>query len=314
MKQEILDACIAKRMKCTEGARLVSMHPKSFSRLKARYQREGMSVLVGQKPGPKRGQPVVNRTTRVREEQIIWFALDHPELGPVPLADALHEQHSITIHPTTIWRILKRYDLRYGVNYQRIKQPPQLYCLDQPGLELQFDACYPYGRARKLASFDAIDDCSRLVYGHCYERETIVNAIRFVHDLIARVPFTIQRLRVDNRYGKSFKKYCETNLGIEVIVNEPYHPQQNGKIERFHKTLKREFYLRYTSFHDSMEMINYRLGQWLEYYNYQRKHTGYGMHRMTPAQKIAATMLEASAIQYVFYPHKVTGTLQQYSF
>ena len=48
---------------------------------------------------------------------------------------------------------------------------------------------------------------------------------------IKNAPFRIQRIRVDNRYGKKFKEYCES-LGIEVVENEPYCPQQNGKIER----------------------------------------------------------------------------------
>jgi hypothetical protein len=46
------------------------------------------------------------------------------------------------------------------------------------------DACFPFGRSRKIASFDAIDDCSRHVYARIYEREDDNSAIDFVKHLI----------------------------------------------------------------------------------------------------------------------------------
>lgn len=129
---------------------------------------------------------------------------------------------------------------------------------------------------------------------------------------MARAPFRVQRLRVDNRYGRRFKEYCETILGVEVIENDPYTPKQNGKIERFHKTLKREFYWRHCGFTDSLEAMNYKYRLWLSHYNTDRPHSGYGMHGLTPAQKLTRTLLHSTANIMIAYPQKVTGTLQQY--
>ncbi|MFH1822217.1 MAG: integrase core domain-containing protein [Patescibacteria group bacterium] len=173
------------------------------------------------------------------------------------------------------------------------------------------DGCYPFGRSRQIVGFDAIDDCSRWVFGKLYTRETAENAIDFVKHLVKSVPFKIQRIRVDNRYGKEFREYCES-IGIEVIENEPYSPEQNGKIERFHKTLKREFFWKYCSYHDSIETMQYKYNQWQNYYNTRRRHGGYGMNRMTPQQKIASTLF--LSLNNINYPQKVTLTLQQYIF
>jgi len=308
MKKRILDACISRQMKCIDGAKLLKMHSKSFSRLKRKYELDGEDALVPKKTGPKRFRPQ-NRTPDDVAAIVCRLALNRPDLGPVPLADMLLDTHGIKLNQTTIWRILKREKIRYTFEYKRWKQDPKFYCLDTPGIELQMDGCYPFGRSRKLVCFDAIDDCSRWVYGKMYERETTENAINFVKRLIDSVPFRIQRIRVDNRYGQKFVDFC-VSIGIEVIENDPYSPEQNGKIERFHKTIKREFFWKYCSFSNSSEIIQMKLGCWLNYYNTHRRHGGFGMNRMTPQQKITATLFES--LNNITYPQKVTLTLQQY--
>lgn len=313
MKKQVIERCEAKTMRWKDGAVLLSMHPKSLSRLKHRYRIEGEGALVGKKPGPKSWQRPYNKTPEVWEETIERMAIDCPQLGPIPLAEKFYDEHGIQCDSATIWRILKRRQVRYTTTYRRWKQEPTLYCLETPGEELQLDACYPYGKARTIVSFDAVDDCSRFVWGQCYTRETTENAIRFVRILLAHVPFKVSRLRVDNRYGKRFTEYCLRRWGIEVIVNDPYSPEQNGKIERFHKTLKREFFWRQCVWNEPLSLINYKYVQWLGQYNYYRRHGGFGMYRLTPAQKIALTLTNAMANNVIAYPHKVTGTLQQYT-
>lgn len=297
-------------MRWKDGARLLKMHPKSLSRLKKRYEESGECVLIGRKPGPRYGTPD-NKTPPEIEELVEEVALKELNLGPVPLADKLFDEYGVKLNGTTVWRILQRRGVRYTTEYKRWKQEPQLYCLERPGQELQMDACYPYGRARKVVSFDAIDDCSRWVLGKAYEgEETAKRACEFVSELVKRAPFPIERIRVDNRYGKVLKEYCKT-VGIEVVTNDAYSPEQNGKIERFHKTLKRDFFWKVCHFTESVEEINYKYSLWLGQYNYNRRHGGFGMNRKTPAQKILFTWLNTLSQDD---SKKVTGSLQQYIF
>jgi len=311
MKKEILDRCIDKKLLCKEGAKILHMHPKSFSRLKWRYIREGEQALVPKKTGPKQFTPK-NRTPDHIEKMVAVLATANAHLGPEPLADILLDEYDVKLHSTTVWRILKRSKIRYTREYKRWKQEPQLYSLDEPGEEIQMDGAYPYGRARKIVTFDAVDDCSRWLYGKVYTRETTDSAIDFVKHLINRVPFKIQRIRVDNRYGKRFVSFCES-IGIEAVENDPYSPEQNGKVERFHGTLKRELFWRHCSCHDTTEDLQYKYTMWQNYYNTQRRHGGYKMNRMTPQEKIAYTLYLSLANNYLKeYPQKVTLTLQQY--
>lgn len=49
MKKNILDACVSRQMKCIDGAKHLSMHPKAFSRLKSNYVKYGEDILVPKK-------------------------------------------------------------------------------------------------------------------------------------------------------------------------------------------------------------------------------------------------------------------------
>lgn len=62
--------------------------------------------------------------------------------------------------------------------------------------------------------------------------------------------------------------------------------EENGKIERFHRTLNDKA-LRY-GFRpsDTLDMMQYRLSLFLYYYNYEKRHRGLGMGGTTPVQKL----------------------------
>ena len=311
MKKQILDKLVNRELTRTQASNLMLMHPNAVSRLKKRYIEHGEDVLTPKKTGPKNGE-THNKTPDFVEDIVVQIATDKPNFGPVPLSEEIYDTYGISVDQSTVWRILSRKKIRYTKKYKRWKQEkPKLYCLNTPGLELQMDACFPFGRSRKIASFDAIDDCSRYVYAKLYEREDDDSAIDFVKNLVKNVPFRVQRIRVDNRYGKRFKEYCKS-IGIEVIVNDPYTPKQNGKIERFHGTLKREFFWKYCSFHDSKELLQYKYNQWLNHYNTKRRHGGYGMNRMTPSQKIASTLF--LSLNNINYPQNVTLTMQSHKY
>jgi len=308
VKIEILNSCVAGKMKCVEGAKLLKMHPKSFLRLKRRYLQGGEAALVPKSPGPKAGNTARNRTPEYLENIVCELAKKEYSSGPVELAEKLNDVYRIKLDQSTIFRILKRNRIRYGREYIPERRKPQLYCLETPGMEVQLDACHPFGRGRKTVCFDAIDDCSRYVIARLYDGETGENAIKFIKYLIEQSPFPIKRIRIDNRSKNIIKQFCES-IGIEVVVNNAYEPKQNGKIERFHRTIKHSFFWKYCGFYDDVELIGYRLQQWLAYYNEQRRHGGYGMNRLTPVQKITASLFNSLNI---ILAEKVTLTLQSY--
>jgi transposase InsO family protein len=74
-------------------------------------------------------------------------------------------------------------------------------------------------------------------------------------------------------------------VGVRVSHSRPYHPQTQGKDERFHRTLQREVLSRYT-FHD-LDQVQHRFDLWRDTYNLERPHESLGMQvpasRYTPS-------------------------------
>ena len=85
-------------------------------------------------------------------------------------------------------------------------------------------------------------------------------------------------------FSKKITEYLETQW-IEHIKNPPYTPQYNGKVERYHRTMK-EKCCAYCKFHASIEELNYDLRLWTDYYNYTKKHYWLWMNWLSPQKKL----------------------------
>jgi len=74
-------------------------------------------------------------------------------------------------------------------------------------------------------------------------------------------------------------------LGIRISHSRPYHPQTQGKDERFHRTLKAEVLSRtaLADFHDAQQQFD----RWRSIYNTERPHEALGMD--VPAQHYQAS-------------------------
>ena len=255
----------------------------------SRYKRFGLSGLL---PKVRKKQTAMahNRTSPEVETLVRNIARTYWQDGVETLHDRLEYEHNISLHPTTIYRILKRSEVRYGKRYiataKRWKK--KLFSHQIAGKELQMDTKYPYGYKEGKVIYTIIDDATRWVFAWGYETANAENTIDFLNKVLKRVPFTIQKIRSDQ--GREFiakivKDFMKTH-DIEFRNNTPYCPEENGKIERFHRTLN-EKGLRYGfNGSDSLEAMQYRLNLFLHYYNFQKKHRGLGMNGKTPMERL----------------------------
>lgn len=302
MRERTLQQVMKKELKVNDAAFLLGVSRRSISKWLWRYRLEGIDGIAPKKPGPKSGK-THNRTAPQAEEEVIRIARENPYKGPDWIADQL----SVSLNQATVYRILKRRGVRYGPDYQHKRRKKKAYCLDIPGREVQVDVCFPFGYQRDLVVYDAIDDCSRFVGAKVMNRCSAETTIEFLKELIMRSPFQIRAIRTDQ--GREFSKAVTAWLasqGIEHRKNPPYTPEHNGKIERYHRTFKEEEADTW-SFYASLDELNYRLQLWLKEYNFRKKHTGLGMKKLTPAQKIAHSLILNS-----FSPLNGNGMLQQY--
>jgi transposase InsO family protein len=292
-----------KKIKQKEVVFLLDVSRQTVSKWLAKYRVEGEAGLAPKKSGPKNGT-AWNRTPEETENRICQIAEDNPFKGP----DWIGGHLGIKLNQSTVYRVLKRKKVRYYENYAHKRRKKKAYCLDRPGRELQVDVCMPFGYARKEVVYDAIDDCSRFVFAKVMPDHTAMSSIAFLKELIKKCPFRIEAVRTDQgrEFNKKVTEFLESQ-GIQHKRNPAYTPQHNGKIERYHRTFKEDEAC-YWSFYATREELNYKMRLWLNHYNFHKKHTGLGMNKLTPAQKIAYTIIQNS------FDENVNLILQQNSF
>jgi transposase InsO family protein len=125
-----------------------------------------------------------------------------------------------------------------------------------------------------------VDDHSRLAFIERHDDETAATVTGFVEralaDFVAR-GITVRRLMTDNAFAyvknRSLRELLAAN-GIRHLTTQPYRPRTNGKVERFHQTMAREWaYGRaYGSHHERTAV----LPDWLDHYNTRRPHSAIG--------------------------------------
>ena len=125
-----------------------------------------------------------------------------------------------------------------------------------------------------------IDDHSRLAYVELHPDEKAATVTGFVERALAffaQNGIVAQRLMTDNGFSyvknRSLRELLARH-GIRHLTTQPYRPRTNGKVERFHQTMAREwaYGLAYRTHHHR----NHALPYWLDHYNRHRPHSSLG--------------------------------------
>lgn len=125
--------------------------------------------------------------------------------------------------------------------------------------------------------YTAIDRCSRWRYLRAYEQATMESSVDFLHRLLFCAPFPVQRIQTDN--GPEFQSVFVQELaehGVSHQYTWIHTPDQNGCVERSHRTDEEEFYNQVPWRHLSLEELNTKLAEWTGYYNERRLHFALG--------------------------------------
>lgn len=291
---------IKKEKNVSEIARELNVSRPTIYAWKTRYEEDWLLWFIDDPPWPKYWK-AWNRTSKEIEDKVVEYLRVYPEYWPKTIKDHLLEKEWIFLNSTTIWRIGKRRHIRYWITVPKEKRKRTLYSLSSPW-ELQVDVSFPYWRSKHIWAYNAIDDCTRWVYWDIVEEYGVNESINFVRDLLVKTPFKVHTIRTDNgkEFGKLFTDYLES-IWIKHIKNEPYMPQHNGKIERYHGTWKRlEVIFRDKTM--ELDKLKYRNQLRLQYYNTKRKHTGLWMDGLTPLKKL---------LRYLYCSQCVKLSMQQ---
>jgi transposase InsO family protein len=260
--------------------------PSTFYRWYDLYQTGGPDALDDRSPKPRR---VWNRIPDDVRAQILDLALIEPELSPRELAVRFTDSKGYFVSEASVYRLLKAHDLITSPAFVVIKaadefkekttQPNQLWQTDFTYLKVIgwgwfylstiLDDFSRYIIAWKLCTTMKAEDVTATL-------EMALKASGCDRAMVVHKP----RLLSDN--GSS---YIAGDLAawlderdMEHVRGAPYHPQTQGKIERWHQTLKNRILLENYYLPGRLEA---QIEAFVEHYNNQRYHES--LSNLTPA-------------------------------
>jgi len=258
----------------------------TFYRWYDRYLTGGPEALADT---PSRPERVWNRIPDDVRAEILDLALDAPELSPRELAIRFTEQKNYYVSKASVYRLLKAHDLVTSPAFIVVKAADEFHTKTTAPNQL-WQTDFTYFKVIGWGWFylsTILDDFSRTIIAWklCTTMaasdvtETLELALAASGCSLASVRHR-PRLLSDN--GPS---YIASDLAewlkarkMEHVRGAPCHPQTQGKIERWHQTLKNRILLENYYLPGDLET---QLGAFIEAYNNQRYHES--LDNLTPA-------------------------------
>jgi putative transposase len=261
--------------------------PKTtFYRWYDRYQAFGTAGLEDRRPHPGR---VWNRIPDDVREEVVELALDEPDLSPRELAVRFTDTKKHYVSEASVYRILKERDLITSPAFVVVKaadefrdkttRPNELWQTDFTYLKITGWGWY------YLSTI--LDDYSRYVVAWrlCATMKA-ADVTATLEDALAAsgcdAATVIHKPRLLSDNGSS---YISGDLadwlgdhGMDHVRGAPNHPQTQGKIERWHQTLKNRILLENYYLPGALEQA---VGAFIDHYNHARCHESIG--NVTPA-------------------------------
>ncbi len=218
-------------------------------------------------------------------EAIIGFYHDNPLEGYRRLTFMMLDRNIVAVSPASTWRILSKAGLMDRWNKKISKKGTGFVQPLRPHEHWHVDISYLNicGTFYYLCSL--LDGCSRYIV-HWEIREQMLEADVEIIIERAKEKFPAARPRIISDNGpqfiaKDFKEFIRLS-GMTHVRTSPYYPQSNGKLERFHKTLKGECIRPKTPL--SLDDARRLVAEYIEHYHTVRLHSAIGY--IAPVDKL----------------------------
>jgi len=258
----------------------------TFYRWYERYRHEGQDALQNKAPLPTR---VWNRIPDDVRDRLITLALDRPELSPRELAVTFIDTAGYFVSESSVYRLLKAHDLITSPAFIVMKAASE-FKDKTTAINQMWQTDFTY---LKIIGWGwmylstILDDFSRYVIAWKLCSGMTSRDVTETLELAMQASGCDQadvvhkpRLLSDN--GSS---YISGELADWIEDNEmshvrgaPYHPQTQGKIERWHQTLKNRILLENYFLPGDLEK---QIETFVDHYNHQRYHES--LKNLTPA-------------------------------
>ncbi len=285
-KYEIIQLVQNSNLSVKQTLDKLGIRKSTFYNWLGRLEEAGIEGLQDKKPIPSKPW---NRIPDNHRNALIELALDKSTLSPRELAVSYTDQQGYYVSESSVYRLLKAQDL--------ITSPA--YILIRAGDKFQ----QPSTRANELWQTDftyfkiigwgwyylstVLDDYSRFIVSWrlCNTMsandvsDTLDDALSFTGLNSVKVKHK-PRLLSDNGPCYISGKLADYlgKQGMAHTRGKPYHPQTQGKIERWHRSMKNQILL--DNYYFTSELEN-AIEQFVSYYNHERYHES--LNNLTPA-------------------------------
>ena len=260
--------------------------PMTFYRWYARLQAGGPEALEDKPSRPRR---VWNKIPEDVREQIVELALDEPELSPREVATRFTDVKKYFVSEASVYRLLKAHDLITSPAFIVVKAADEFKDKTTAPNQL-WQTDFTYLKVIGWGWFylsTILDDFSRYIIA--WKLCTTMKAEDVTDTLnLALQASGLDEARVAHRprlLSDNGSSYIAGDLAkwlkdqrMDHVRGAPFHPQTQGKIERWHQTLKNRILLENYYMPGDLEA---KIGDFVAHYNHLRYHES--IANLTPA-------------------------------
>lgn len=284
-KYEIIRLVEESSLPIRQTLRQLDIGKSTFYNWLKRYQDDGIDGLEDKKPSTVSAW---NKVPREHRDAVIELALDKTELSPREIAVSYIDQQHYFVSESTVYRILKAEDLITSPAYILMQandqfQNPTTRVNEMWQTDFTYFKIIGWGWYY-LSSI--LDDYSRYIIAWrlCSSmaatdvQDTLDDALTFTGLDQVKVKHK-PRLLSDNGpcyLSGDLADYLQQQ-GMVHTRGKPYHPQTQGKIERWHRSMKNQILLNHYYLPSELQE---HLQRFITYYNHERYHES--LNNLTP--------------------------------
>ena len=282
-KMEIIKIVSESELGVTRTLKELGIIRSTFYEWYNRYKEHGFEGLLPKAPERKH---YWNKIPESERNKVVEFALDRPELSPRELAVKITDEKGWFISESSVYRILKERDLITSPAWivmsaadefkDKTTAPNQMWQTDFSYLKVVGWGWYYLSTV--------LDDYSRyIIHWELCKHQKQEDAERVITSAVIKSGLELnERPKVLSDNGpcyiaSGFDDYLNS-IGIKHIRGQKLHPQTQGKIERYHRTMKNVIKLEHYYLPGELKG---KIKEFVNYYNNERYHES--INNVTPA-------------------------------